>query len=129
MSTDNIDHAAGGKEDSILPLGPITIDAVYLSVSSPLLDWFFQQEGPDDYSLFRRGEKPGDKPKLLHRNIVNGGTFEIESFRVTVHFFTDPNTQEKKAHGTWNKKDGQEDGGTFTAQAGGGVATTASASA
>jgi hypothetical protein len=135
MSTNNIDHTTGDKEDITPPLGPIKIDAVYqLDPSSQFRNWYFLKEG-DDYSLFEQGDKPDEKPKLLHSGIKNRQQFDIPAegppmWTLTVHFHTDQETQQEKAHGTWKPANGgQEDGGTYTAQSGGSVPTTVSASA
>ena len=130
MSTDNIDHGTGHENDSTLPPEAIGIDAVYLAIPSPLTDLFFVEERPNDYSLFRLGDT-----LPLASGIKNGQKFQIPQdgppmWTLTVHFHEDKLTQQQKAHGTWESANGgQEDGGTYTAQSGGGVPTGKSASA
>ena len=131
MSTDNIDHETTGKDHIPFPPGAIGIDAVYQLVASPLTNCFFQKEGQDNYSMFRLPDKPGDPPILLVSGIANHQRFPFESFELKVHFFMDKENGEEKAHGTWKLIIAKEEGGTFTAQAGGGsgVPTGKSASA
>jgi hypothetical protein len=127
-------QAGGGVEDEldqgrrILPLEQIVIDKVLEDgqpIDSPLLNCFFAPEGPEgagEYLFFgHRGEK-------LHGKITDGLTFKVtveeQEWEMTAHF----HPHQGKAHGTWKPAgDGEADGGTYTAQAGGGLATAASA--
>lgn len=134
MSTDNIDHATQGKDDtgdSIVPFDQIKIDAVYdrdgkLVLDSHLLGCFFSPEDSGgEYFFF------GEKGKELHSHLTSGQAFRVEhagqTWELTVNF---------GAYGTWvpvaaGHGKGVEEGGTYTAQAGGGssVPTGKSASA
>jgi hypothetical protein len=128
MSTDNIDDATGATENRLLPLGPITIDKIFENgvhiEQNPLLGCFFAPEGSSgEYAFY------GPKGKELHGHVTSGDTFTVETggqrWQLQVFF---------SAHGTWvpvaaGHGKGVEEGGTYTAQAGGGVPTTQSASA
>jgi len=113
--------------DRILPLEQITIDEVFLENGTPidnaLMRCFFSPQGPGEYMFFRPdGQQKG--------SAIKGGdyfSFKIGDtlFVLKTHFH--PN--EETAHGDWHSfsPDSEEQGGTFTAQSGGGMETTASA--
>jgi hypothetical protein len=126
-----------GQGDRIFPLDQIQIDAVFdadrVRITSPLVGCFFSpQSGPDEYMLF------GQQGKTIKAQIKSDEIFTIDFagtlWDLTVHVSPGNN----KAHGTWmphGKGTGEGtggvdgDGGTYTAQAGGGVPTAVSASA
>lgn len=124
-------QAGGGVDDQtdkprrILPLEQISIfkvteDGVKEPVpDSPLLGCFFSPQSADEYMFFGPG---GEKH---HSNIVDGEEIDVEiggqRWTLTTHF----HPHHEMAHGRWKLKksgSGEEDqGGTFTAQAGGGL--------
>jgi hypothetical protein len=117
-----------GESDRILPLEQIRIVEVRLNdgtiITNALSDCFFSPQGSaDEYMFFQQdGERKGS-------SIKGGQYFEFklgdEIWVLKTHF----HTAEETAHGHWHSfgPDDEEQGGTFTAQAGGGVATAASA--
>ena len=126
----------GGDEDvadepeRILPLEQIQIVAVWLEdgtkIDNALMNCFFSPQGPaGEYVLFE------DDGKEKRSGIRGDEYFEFRMadqlwvLRVQFH------AQEMRAHGHWHSfgPDDAEEGGTFTAQAGGGMDTETAASA
>lgn len=129
----------GGDEDvadepeRMLPLEQIEIVEVFLrdgtKINNALLGCFFSPEGPaGEYIFF---EQDGEEK----RTAIRGG----EYFEVRLDDQRDQlwvlkaqfNANEMKAHGSWHwfGPEDAEEGGTFTAQAGGGMDTETAASA
>lgn len=141
MSTDKTKtNDQGDDGDRILPLQQIQIDGVFdndkVRITSPLVGCFFSPAGGGVYMLF--GQQGG--PVQGGRQIRDGEPFTIvfagSQWDLTVCFSDD----DKKAHGTWGPHRGGDgdddgtgdvdgDGGTYTAQAGGGVLNAVAASA
>ncbi len=135
MSSDKIDYADDSRkndadDDKILPLEQITIKEVRLTdgtkITNELLECFFSPEGSaGDYMFFEQdGVEKG--------NSIKGGMyFEFKMADKIWVLKTNFHAKEMKAHGDWHSfgPDDTDEGGTFTAQAGGGLETVASASA
>lgn len=119
-----------GAPDRILPLEQIQIIEVFLEdhtrIDNALLNCFFAPQGPSgDYVLF---EDNGEEK----RSGIRGD--EYFEFRMADQLWVlraQFHAKEMKAHGHWHSfgPDDAEEGGTFTAQAGGGMDTETAASA
>ena len=119
-----------GEPDRILPVEQITIIDVRLEdgtkIDNALMGCFFAPQGPaGEYMFF---ESNGDEKR---NTIKSGNYFEFrmgdDLWVLKAHF----HAKEEKVDGHWHSfsPDDEEQGGTFTAQAGGGVPTAAYASA
>jgi hypothetical protein len=114
--------------DRILPLEQITIDEVRLKDGTPidnaLLSCFFSPQGPVGEYMFFRGDGQ-EKGSAIKGGEYFSFTVGDTLFVLKTHF----HPQEEKAHGDWHSfsPDDEEQGGTFTAQSGGGMETGASA--
>ena len=124
---DNVSEPDDG--DRILPLEQITIKHVFrdgVPITNDLLSCFFAPQGVDEYMFFAgNGEQKGNG------GIKGGQYFSFkmaeEIWVLKAHF----DAKKATAHGDWHSfgPDGTDDGGTFTAQAGGGADLTSYASA
>lgn len=125
---DNVSDPDDGER--ILPLEQITIQHVFrdgLPITNELLDCFFSPQGTvGEYMFFK-----GDGEPKSDGGIKGGQYFSFDMAEkiwvMKAHF----DAKKETAHGDWRSfgPDGTDDGGTFTAQAGGGADLTSYASA
>jgi hypothetical protein len=136
IKTDNATDDPG----QVLPLPQIQIDAVFdrdhVRMTSPLVGCFFSPQGSGaEYMLF------GQQGTMVKQQIRNDETFTLEFAGLLFDLTVRVNKGNNRAEGTWQAhvkgesgdkgkgRDVDGDGGTYTAQAGGGVPSAASASA
>lgn len=127
------DADVAGDNERILPLEQIQIVDVRLKdgtkIDNALMGLFFSPQGPaGEYMLFE------DDGKEQKGGIRGGEYFDFrlaeqpdQLWVLKAHF----NAKEMNAHGSWHMfgPDDAEEGGTFTAQAGGGMDTETAATA
>lgn len=121
---------AGGGEDEKVE-DRIRIDRTHTDggggVGELLKGCFFTRL--DDSRKFEFFNPNGDR---LNDNVRNNVPFEFRHLEIDWELTSDFSQDDRHAHGPWkilNANTGEEEGGTFTAQAGGGLETVSSACA